>query len=545
MQRMLRSRLLTGSTRSVGLAAVIVGIGFLGSRLLGLFRTVAIAAVFGTSPELSAYWVAFRIPDLIFQVVAGATLASAFIPTFSRVFAREGEEEAWKLASSVINLILVVTVVLAVLGFLFAPVVVPLTAPGLGDDVGRSDELQSLAVELTRIMMLSPILFAVSGMFMGILNARKHFLLPSLAPMLYNLAIMFSAVTLAIPWGVHGLAYGVVLGAALHLAVQLPGLREAGMRWLPVADWRDKAVREVGRLMLPRTIGLAAAQLNFVVATFFASQISHEAISALNYAFLLMMLPLGLFGMSLATAIFPTLADHAAGDRHEELQSTLAQTLRITMFLVIPASVGLVLVREPLIAALFERGEFGPQSTAITASALLYYAVGLWAQGVVEVLSRGFYALGDTATPVKAAVLAMGMNLVASIVLKDPMGFEGLALALSIASIGEAFVLYFLLRDQMGPLEEEETIASLVRTVSASAFMALAVLALGFTARDHGWSGPWSFWRASIAVTVVAGVGAATFAAWGLLFKGGEAEMVVLRLRGLLEARLGRETGRR
>jgi putative peptidoglycan lipid II flippase len=174
--------------------------------------------------------VAFRVPDLIFQVLAGATLASAFIPTFSRVFAREGEEAAWRMASSVVNLVFLATLVLAVLGFLFAPLLIPLIAPGLGDDTGQSAELEALAVELTRIMMLSPILFAVSGMFMGILNGRKQFVLPSLAPMLYNLAIMFAAVTLSKPWGVHGLAYGVVLGAGLHLAVQVPGLIDAGMR---------------------------------------------------------------------------------------------------------------------------------------------------------------------------------------------------------------------------------------------------------------------------------------------------------------------------
>jgi putative peptidoglycan lipid II flippase len=532
----------TGTTRSLAIATAIVGIGFLGSRLLGLFRTVAIAAIFGTSPELSAYWVAFRIPDLIFQVLAGATLASAFIPTFSRAFAREGEEAAWRLASSVVNLIFIATLGLAVLGLLFAPLIIPLIAPGLGDDVGRAGELQDLAVELTRIMMLSPILFALSGMFTGILNGRKHFLLPSLAPMLYNLAIMFAAVALSKPFGVHGLAIGVVLGAGLHLAIQVPGLVDIGMRWAPIADWRDRAVREVGRLMVPRTIGLAAAQVNFLITTFFASRISHDAINALNYAFLLVMLPLGLFGMSVATAIFPTLAEHAAEERHDVLHSTLAQTLRVTMFLIIPASLGLVLIREPLVALLFEHGEFDAAATAVTASALLFYCIGLWAQAGVEVLSRGFYALSDTATPVKAAVFAMVINLVLSPILGDLMGFEGLALALSLAAIAEAVLLYLLLREVIGPLEERETAVSLARTVSATLFMGLAVLALGLTASQAGWEAPWSFFRAGVAVVAAIAVGGGAFLAWALVFRGGEAEILVRRVTAVVQSRLDART---
>lgn len=522
---------LTGGTRSIALASAIVGIGFLGSRLLGVFRTVAIAAVFGTSPELSAYWVAFRLPDLIFQVLAGATLASAFIPTFSRIFAREGEEKAWQLASSVVNLVAVATAVLAVVGFILAPYLVPLMAPGLGEDVGRSAELQSLAVRLTRIMLLSPIFFSISGMLMGILNARHHFVLPSLAPMMYNLAIMLAAVTLSRPFGVYGLAIGVVAGSALHLAIQLPGLTEAGMRWSPIARLRDPAVREVGRLMLPRMFGLAAAQLNFVIAIYFASEISHDAINALNYAFLLMMLPLGLFGMSVATAVFPTLAEHAAHGQHDELRRILLRTLRFTLFLVVPASVGLVLIREPLVALLFEHGEFDRESTIVTAAALQYYAVGMWAQAAVEVLSRGFYALSDTRTPVIVAVIAMLVNLAFSLPLKNIMGFEGLALALSVAAIVEACVLYVLLRERMGALGEKQTALSLGRTLAATAIMAAWVLAIGLGARGAGWTGPWTFLRAAVAVAIAGGVGAAIFVVAALVLQADEALTVLRRLR--------------
>ncbi|HRC62870.1 MAG TPA: lipid II flippase MurJ, partial [Dehalococcoidia bacterium] len=259
------------TSQSVAAAASIVAFGFVASRLLGLLRSVAIAHAFGTDPELSAYWVAFRLPDLVFQVLAGATLSAAFIPTYSRVRLRYGEQAGWDLASAVLNLISIATTLAAVLAFLLAPLIVPLLAPGLGAETGREAELRSLAVELTRVMLLSPILFGVSGMVTGILNARSHFLAPSLAPVFYNLAIIVAALFLAGPWGVKGLAAGVVVGSALHLLVQLPALRMVGMRWRPTFDIVSAGVSEVARLMGPRVIGLAAAQLNFVVVVFFAS----------------------------------------------------------------------------------------------------------------------------------------------------------------------------------------------------------------------------------------------------------------------------------
>ncbi|MEX0750863.1 MAG: lipid II flippase MurJ, partial [Dehalococcoidia bacterium] len=207
------------ATTTLAAAASIVALGFLGSRLLGLVRTVAIAHAHGTSPDLDAYFVAFRLPDLIFQLLAGATLGSAFIPTFARVLNRGSEQDAWRLTSSVLNIVFLATLVFAVLGLLFAPVLVPLTAPGLGDETGQSEELRALAIDLTRIMMISPILFAVSGMFMGILNARHHFLAPAIAPMFYNVAIIVGAL---ISDDVKVLAFAVVIGALLHLLVQLP-----------------------------------------------------------------------------------------------------------------------------------------------------------------------------------------------------------------------------------------------------------------------------------------------------------------------------------
>ena len=446
-------------------AAVVVAAGFLGSRLLGLLRSVVIADAFGTDPELAAYWVAFRLPDLIFQILAGATLGAAFIPVFARRF-RDTPAEAWRLASSVLNLVFIATFVLAMLGLLLAPVLVPVMAPGLSEDV------RSLAVNLTRIMMLSPMLFAVSGMFMGILNARKHFLYPAIAPLLYNLSIIIAAL---VSDRVEGLAAGVVVGALLHLLIQVPALRRAGMRYSPVARWRDPAVREVVRLMLPRMLGLAAFQFNFLILIFFASTISDEAISAVNYAWLILMTPLGLFGMAISIAVFPTLAEQVAGDSMEEMRQTLSNALRLILFLTLPASVGLMILGEPLVTFLFEHGAFTEASTDITVAALLFYSLGLFAHSGIEILSRGFYAMGDTRTPVLFAVLSMLANLVLSLILVVPLEVRGLALALSLAAIMEFVLLFRVLSRRLGGLEEGRIVYSVTRSVGSTILMAEVV----------------------------------------------------------------------
>lgn len=460
---------------SVATAALIVAAGFLGSRLLGLLRTIVIARAFGTSPELDAYWVAFRLPDLIFQVLTGATLGAAFIPTFARHLSQRGPAEAWRLASSVLNLILITTTVAAVFAFIFAPILVPLLAPGLGDTLDTSGELHNLAVRLTRIMLISTVIFSISGMFMGILNARHHFLTPALAPMLYNLAIIFAALFLAGPLGVEGLAFAVVVGAALHLLVQLPGLQAVGMQYQPVADWRDPGVREVGRLMFPRVLGLGAAQLNFLITVFFASQVGEGAISAVNYGWLIVMLPLALFGMSISTAVFPTLAEQAATRNMEELRATIARSLRFILFLTVPASAGLMLVGKPVIALLLQRGAFTTSSTEITYDALLFYALGLFALAGTEILSRGFYALSDTRTPVVFAIVAMLVNFFLSALLVGPLEIRGLALAASLAAIIECGGLFRVLNRRLGSLEVGHLTFTVTRAVLATVLMAEAI----------------------------------------------------------------------
>jgi putative peptidoglycan lipid II flippase len=511
---------------SLAMAASVVALGFLGSRLLGLVRTVAIAHQFGTSPDLDAYFVAFRIPDLIFQLLAGATLGSAFIPTFARVVADRGEREGWRLASAVLNLLFAATLFFAVMGLLLAPLLVPLTAPGLGNDAGQHAHLTSLAVDLTRIMMLSPVLFAVIGMFMGILNARHHFLAPAFAPMFYNAAIIVGAL---ISKDVKVLAVCVVVGAVLHLAVQLPALRLIGMRWQPAWDWRDKAVREVGRLMGPRVIGLAAFQLNFVVATFFASTVGSGAISAVNYAWLVVMTPLGLFGMAISTAIFPRMAEQAVRDEGE-LQETVSKALRLILYLTIPASVGLVILAKPITAFLLRSGSFDAASTDLVVSALVFYSIALFAHAGIEILSRGYYALSDTRTPVAFAVISMIVNLVLSLVLVWPFGIRGLAAALSVATIVEFTLLIRNLQQRLGGLDAGHLVFSLTRTIVSSVLMAEVILLWLALLRLAGLLQLDRKPEAAFAVVGALALGTVAFFYTSRILRSDEAEVLVQRL---------------
>jgi len=519
-------------TPSLAVAALIVAAGFLGSRLLGLLRSVIVAEAFGTRPELDAYWVAFRLPDLVFQLLAGATLASAFIPTFAGVRTREGEAAAWRLASSVLNLVLLATVAFALVAFLAAPKLVPLLAPGLGEGTGRETELNDLAVDLTRLMLVSPVLFAISGMFMGILNARRHFLMPALAPMFYNLSIIVAAL---VSDDVNALAVGVVAGAALHLAVQLPDLRYAGMAYSFVADWRETAVREVGRLMAPRMLGLAATQINFYfVGIFFASTLSAGAISGLSFAWLITMTPLGIVGMAISTAAFPTLADQAARNDAVGMAETLGRALRLILFLSLPMGVGLALLSKPLVVVLLQRGAFDAESTRVTAQALLFYAPALFAHSGIEILSRGFYALGDTKTPVLVAVGSMLINVVLAATLVGPLEVRGLALALSLATTLEFAALYFAVGRRIPGLVGKDMAAALSRMALACGVMAGAagacLAALSYGASLELESG----FAALAAVVVCAAVGALAYLGASAVLGLSETRLLLGRVRGLV-----------
>lgn len=458
--------------RQLARAASMVMALFVVSRLSGLARELIIGARFGTGAELDAYLAAFRLPDIIFQLVAGGALASAFLPTLSGYLEREDREGADRLASSIINLLLIFLTLLAALAALSAPLLVRhIIAPGF------TPEQQALTAMLMRGMLLSTIIFGVSGVVMAMLNARQHFLLPALAPAVYNLAIIAGAWFLAPQWGARGLVMGVVVGAAGHLAVQLPQVARARVwRWRPVLGLSDAGVREVARLMGPRVLGLAAVHINFLINTILASNLASGSLAALNYAWLLMLLPQGIIAQAIATATFPTFSALSNRGEMGELRSLLSSTLRAITFLSLPAATGLLVLGTPLIRLLLQRGEFDTRSTQLVAYALTFLALGLVAHSVVEIVSRAFYALHDTRTPVTVAIAAMAANVVLSLLLVGPLRHGGLALANSIATIGEMIALLWLMRGRLKGLDGRRLGLSLLRTGIACGLMAMVLL---------------------------------------------------------------------
>ncbi len=535
---------LAGSRSTVIGAVILIGLSFLGSRLLGVAREFVIADQFGISVELDTYFVAMRLPDLVFQLLAGATLASAFIPVYARVLQVRGERAAWRLASIVLNWVLIGTIVLAAVVFLAAEWIVPALAPGLGEDSGAQDQIVADAVFLTRVLLLSPILFAVSGMLTGMLHARRHFLLPAISPMLYNLAIILGALLLPEELGVEALVIGVIAGSGLHLMIQLPALSSAlsrsGGGLGPHFNLRDIEVREVLRLMGPRTLGLAAAQVNLIVLTFFGSLVGDTSISALNFAWLLLMFPVGIFGMSLATALFPSLAERAVTGGPSAVREMVSQTLRFTLFLAIPASVGMLLLRESIVATLLEHGAFDEAASNLVGDALFFYAIGLFAHAAIEIVSRGFYVLGDTRTPVALAVASMLLNILLCALLVGPLELKGLALALSISAIAEFAVLVLLLHRSLArQLLSRAMGTAMLKAILATAVMGqvvwllVEILAQVDIARDS--------W-----ITLALGTsgGAVIYFALSLIARQQESELLFLRLQTVISRALGRGAAR-
>jgi putative peptidoglycan lipid II flippase len=463
--------------RQIARAATLVMALFVLSRLLGLGRQMIVGALFGTSGELDAYLAANRITETVFLIVAGGALGSAFIPTFADHLAHEDHHGAWELASAVINLTLIVmTVVVGLIAVLAPTLVRSIIAPGL------DPSLQRLTVRLLRVMLVTPIVFGVSGIMMAALNAHQHFLLPALAPSVYNLSIMGGAVVLGPRLGVLGMAIGVVVGSVLHLLVQLPRLLRYGARYVPALGLGSRSVREVGRLMAPRVLGTAVAQLNLVINNSLATRMGEGAVSAINFAWMLMLLPQGVFAQAIGTAAFPTFAKQAARGEHENMQRALSATLRGIVFLSIPATVGLIAVGRPLVSLLFERGAFRSASTYAVAWALSFFALGLVGHAGLEIVARAFYALHDTFTPVWVGALTMVLNVVLSLTLPTAFSsahlqpFGGLALANSTATLLEFTVLLVLIRRRLNGIQGQRMARAMVKSSLAALIMAVVLL---------------------------------------------------------------------
>ena len=461
--------------RQIARSASTVMAGFVLSSIFGLANRMLYTRAFGSGQELDAFFAANRVPDILFNLMAGGALASAFLPTFSALLAQGDRRRAWQLASSVGNLL--------ILALGLAAGLLGLVAPWLVENIlgrGFHDPQQvQLTVSLLRIQLVAPVLFGISGLLMAILNAQQHFLLPALAPTFHWLGWILGSLFLVPRLGISGLAWGVLVGAVLHLSIQLSGLRRVRPHYVATLGLKDPSVRQVGRLMAPRLFGVAIVQLNFLVNVILASGMAVGSLTGITLGFAIMLMPQIVIAQAVAIAALPTFSSQAAKGELVEMRRSLSSTLRGVIFLSLPASFGLLLLRVPLVTLLFQRGEFDSNSTALVAWALLWYSTGLVGHSLVEIVSRAFYALKDTRTPVTVGAAAMALNVVLSIGLSrlflrlgwPPHG--GLALANSIATGMEAIALLWLVSRRLEGIE----IARIRPGIAASL---LATAAMGF-----------------------------------------------------------------
>jgi putative peptidoglycan lipid II flippase len=464
--------------RQIARAAGLVMIALIFSQLTGLVRQILVANAFGTSSEMDAFNAANRVAETLFNLVAGGALGSAFIPTFTGLLTQEKREQAWQLASALANWVFIILSGLSLLIAVFArPVVRHILAPGFAADPAQ----EALTVHLVRLMLPSAVIFGLSGLVMGILNSHQVFFIPALTPSMYQIGMIFGVTVLAPRMGIDGLAWGVVFGAAAHLLLQVPALLKQGLRYRPILGINLAPVREVVRLMGPRLLGVAVVQLNFWVNIRLASQMPDGSVAGISFAFILMLMPQAAIAQSIATAAMPTLAAQYARNALDDVRTSLASSLRGVLLLSIPASVGLILLRVPIIGLLYQHGEFTARSTELVAWALLWYAAGLVGHSVMEVLARAFYALHDTRTPVFVGATAMSLNVVFSFAfaaLFERLGWMphgGLALANSLATALETAALLVLMRRRLDGIEGRRLLRCGLQAGVAAGAMALSL----------------------------------------------------------------------
>jgi len=510
--------------RSAARSAGIVGLAVMSSRILGLVREMVFASLFGAGRSLDAFLVAFRTPNLLRDLFAEGALSTAFVTTFSKKIATEGEESAWSLANKVATLAAVFLSGVVLLGILFAPIIIKIMAPGF------DPEKLQLTILLARIMYPFILLVSLAALAMGMLNARHVFGMPAMASTFFNLGSILAGVGIGWwldpSWGSRalvGLAIGTLVGGLLQLVVQFPSLARVGFRFRPDLAWRDPGVRQVLSLMGPAVVAASAVQVNVLINGIFASQLGDGAVSWLQIAFRLMQFPLGVFGVAIATVTLPMVARSAALGNMGEFRTTLARGMRLAFFLTIPSATGLILLANPIISLLYERGRFTAEMTAQTAGALQFYALGLVAYSALKVLTPAFYAIDRRHTPMVIGFLSIGTNALLNWILTFRMGLghRGLALSTGVVAVVNFAVLYGLMWRHLGRLENRALLGFLVRTL-------LATGALGAVC---GWGGAVAFqeWPTlglvGRAVRLFAVIGAAGVAFFGAAFLLGVQEM--------------------
>jgi putative peptidoglycan lipid II flippase len=472
----------------VAKAAGIVGMATLASRIMGYIRDMVMSWAFGTTVAADAFYVAYRIPNLLRELLAEGSMSAAFIPVFTETLTKGSKEEARRLANAVFARLLVILVIVTVLGIIFAPFIVKVIAWGWKFKDHRDKFL--LAASLTRMMFPYLLFIGLAALAMGMLNSLRSFLFPALSPVMLNVMTISSVVLLSprMPEPIMGAAIGVVLGGLMQFLIQLPGLRKQGMMLRPRFTPSHPGVRKIGSLALPVFVSSSVTQLNIFISTILASFLATGSITFLFYGMRFIHFPLGIFGVAIATAVLPTLSTQAAKQEMEKFRETLSLGIRLVFFIMFPAMAGLIMLRVPIINLLLEHGEFNRVSTLGVSVALLYYSMGLWAFAGVRVVSQAFYSLQDTKTPVRIAMLALAANIVLSMLLiQTPLQHGGLALANSLAAALNITLLTKRLRKKIGRMDGRRIALSLTKIVPASLVMGI----IGWwVARNPLWESP-------------------------------------------------------
>ena len=466
----------SGSSTRLAKSTGIIGTATLASRLLGLVRDQILAFLFGAGNAMDAFNFAYRIPNLMRDLFAEGAMNAAFVPTFTRRLKSQGKTSAWQLSNQLINALLVITGILVALGFIFADPLTHLLAGAFSQVPGKIE----LTVSLTRIMLPFLTLVSIAAVLAGMLNSLNRFFTPALSPAMFNIGIILSAFTL-VPLMSHlglnpitGIAFGAIIGGVGQVLAQVPALRREGYRYRPKLSPNDPGLKEILRLIGPGTLAGAAVQINLLVNTILATSEGTGSVSWLSYAFRLMYLPIGLFGVSIATAMLPTVARHAAVNELTEVRETVSKALRMMLVLNVPAFIGLIALAVPITELIFERGNFLPTDTAATAAALAYYAPGLIGYSAVKITIPCFYALRNSLTPTIVSISSVILNIVLNLILVRVMGFRGLALGTSIAALFNAGCMFYLLHRRLGGLNINHLAIAFFKILIASLVMGIA-----------------------------------------------------------------------
>ena len=442
------------------------------SRVLGFVRDISVSSTFGISWQADAYAAAFTIPDLIYFALVGGGLSSAFIPVFSSYLATNKEEEGYEMASTILNIVALASMVLIAIGMVFTPQLVELLT---NFQHGEAEQATVLTILLTRIMFAQSFFMCLAGISQGILQCYKEFTVPALGAVVYNIAIIVIGLLLAKYIGIMAFTIGVVAGAALNLLLQIRAMRQYRFSYRLTINLHHPGVKKFFLLFMPVVLGLSMNEIILLVSQYLASTLGEGVVYALKQAQRIMMLPVGIFAAAIGLSVFPTMTSHVARGEMEEYKQNLTMGLRTIIFITLPASAGLMALSRPVVRAMYQQGAVTSEQIEMVSVILVFYCIGIVGYGAQQILNRGFYAVQDTKSPVLINVFVLLFNIVLSIALVEPLEYRGLALAYSLTGLLSMAVLGFFLRRKIGPYGGQALLKSALQSVAASVVMALIV----------------------------------------------------------------------